>query len=164
MLTGPLSLSDDPALALRVSRLLAQGPLCLPPRPAHWARENRQLPGLDRREQRGSGARRQRRGSQAGRKWVRFLVGKLRFLVPYDVAKKQKRKKSKFDKIDPILLNLLRNSVAIAQKQGYSHRTYKQRKHLDDLSNVTELPTQGELPDEHTHVKQINVIISHCSE
>lgn len=57
-----------------------------------------------------------------------------------------------------------RNSVAIAQKQGYSHRTYKQRKHLDDLSNVTELPTQGELPDEHTHVKQINVIISHCSE
>ena len=42
-------------------------------------------------------------------KWVRFLVGKLRFLVPYDVArKKKKRKKSKFDKIAPILLNLLR--------------------------------------------------------
>ena len=42
-------------------------------------------------------------------KWVRFLVWKLRFLVPYDVAKKKKkRKKSKFDKIAPILLNLLR--------------------------------------------------------
>ena len=56
-----------------------------------------------------------------------------------------------------------RNSGAIAQKPGYSKRTYKEPKHLDDLSNVTELPTQGELPDGHTHMKQINVIISHCS-
>ena len=56
-----------------------------------------------------------------------------------------------------------RNSVATTQKPAYSKRTYKEPKHLDDLSNVTELPTQGELPDGHTHVKQINVIISHCS-
>ena len=56
-----------------------------------------------------------------------------------------------------------RNSVATAQKQGYSDRTYKEPKHLDGLSNVMELPTQGELTDEHTHVKQINVIVSHCS-
>lgn len=67
MLTVPRSLSDDPALALRVSGLPAQGLLCLPPRPAHRARENRQLPDQDSEEQRGSRARLRRGGSQAGR-------------------------------------------------------------------------------------------------
>lgn len=51
----------------RVSGLPAQGLLCLPPRPAHRARENRQLPDQDSEEQRGSRARLRRGGSQAGR-------------------------------------------------------------------------------------------------